>query len=101
MAAAGLRFSCLPRSLSAVCARPRLPSSWSPARCLGSGASAREQFLYTRPGLKSKIIDGKKIAEAVKAEVADEVTMYSIYTLYLLYTDLQLRICYSSEQLPI
>ncbi|CAI8044405.1 Bifunctional methylenetetrahydrofolate dehydrogenase/cyclohydrolase, mitochondrial [Geodia barretti] len=74
MAAAGLRLSYLPRSLSAVCAWPRLPSNWSPARSFGSGASAREQFLYTRPGLKSKIIDGKRIAEAVKAEVADEVS---------------------------
>lgn len=32
------------------------------------------QYLYNIPGLKAKIIDGKKIASTVKTEITDEVT---------------------------
>ena len=46
------------------------------ARSLSS-AAAGDQFLYTKPGLKAKVIDGKKIAAAVKAEVAEEVSPLS------------------------
>lgn len=52
---------------------PSLASSCSHARWKSRGASDCDQFLFTKPGVKAKVIDGKKIAEAVKAEVAEEV----------------------------
>ena len=71
--AAGFRLSRLSARGVRLCGvRPRLPLDSRLARCLSGGAS-REQFLYSKPGLKAKIIDGKKIAQAVKSEVADEV----------------------------
>ena len=47
-------------------------TGWLAVR-LHSGSASREQFLVTRPGLKARIIDGKKIAEAVKADITEEV----------------------------
>ena len=71
---AGFRLS---RSLLAARTRPPIPPNCrGRARCLGNGASSREQFLITRPGLKAKIIDGKKIAAAVKSEVTDQVLLH-------------------------
>ena len=49
----------------------------------GSAVSAREQFTYSRPGLRAKVIDGKKIAEAVKTEVADQVRLNTVEPLSL------------------
>ena len=43
------------------------------ARRRSSAAGDPTQFLASRPGAKAKIIDGVKIAAAVKAEVTDEV----------------------------
>lgn len=76
--------SCLSRALS-ISSRTSarllplsLSSTWCHGRWQSSAAGDPEQFLYTKPGLKAKIIDGKKIAAAVKGEVAEEVwrTMY-------------------------
>ena len=49
----------------------------------GSAVSAMEQFTYSRPGLRAKVIDGKKIAEAVKTEVADQVRLNTVEPLSL------------------
>ena len=70
---------CLSRALPLA---PRLSARLFPASLASSSQQARrqsgeardpEQFLITKPGLKAKVIDGKKIAAAVKAEVAEEV----------------------------
>ena len=71
--------SCFTRALSvspctsARLVPPSLSSSWLNARWQSGAASDPEQYLYTKPGLKAKIIDGKKISAAVKAEIAEEV----------------------------
>lgn len=68
--------ACLSRTLPCTSARlvaPSLSSNWLHARRQSGDASDPEQFLYTKPGLKAKIIDGKKIASAVRAEIAEEV----------------------------
>ena len=52
---------------------PALVSRPLQTRLQSSAAGDPAEFLYTKPGLRAKIIDGKKIAAAVKAEVADEV----------------------------
>ena len=44
-----------------------------PARWRSSAAGDPAQFLSTRPGARARIINGVKIAAAVKAEVAEEV----------------------------
>ena len=46
----------------------------SQARWQRTTASSVSPFLYTMPGIKAKIIDGREIAKAVKAEIKKEVS---------------------------
>ena len=54
---------------------PSLVAGRLHTRGRSSAATDPAEFLYTEPGLKAKIIDGKKIAAAVKAEVKAEVSV--------------------------
>ena len=70
---------CLPRTLSSIHSvqkivlRPNIISKSQRSRVASTSTSDPTQYLYNIPGLKAKIIDGKKIASTVKTEITDEV----------------------------
>ena len=43
------------------------------AACRRLSGGINEEFLETRPGVRAKIVQGARIADSVKAEVASEV----------------------------
>lgn len=84
--AAGLcfrRVSLYPRlfvpPLSSAAASRHGQARWQ--RTAASSVADASPFLYTKPGIEAKIIDGKKIAKAVKAEIANEVSLGAVYSL--------------------
>ena len=48
-----------------------IPTPYQPA--ISSTHQLNEEFLVQKKGLKAKVLDGKKLAEAINKEVADEI----------------------------